>query len=263
MDESTPKSSRFDYVVEPFQEDFTGRLSWHVLGCKILASAGMHADSLGFGMKQLFPRHYAWVLSRIIIEMNEIPCTGCDYSIETWIRCIYRTFTDRCFAIYDTNGKLYGYAYTVWALINTETHQPVNLEQLPGRGFLEWADADKICEVTPFSRLRIKADKSVRTFAAQYSDIDINNHVNSIRYIEHILDLFPKENYREHPVSRIELAYHEEAYAYEPLSFYKEQVDEHTFDVEIRKNAHLPAHCMTSSMNKGGVSVCACRVTFK
>ena len=57
------KSSKFEYTVEPFTEDFTGALAWQELGKRILAAAGMHADSHGFGMKQLMPQNMAWVLS--------------------------------------------------------------------------------------------------------------------------------------------------------------------------------------------------------
>ena len=36
----------------------------------------------------------------------------------------------------------------------------------------------------------------VSEYQTRYSDIDINGHVNSIKYIEHILDLFPRSEER-------------------------------------------------------------------
>ena len=112
------KSSKFEYTVEPFTEDFTGALAWQELGKRILAAAGMHADSHGFGMKQLMPQNMAWALSRMSISMNEMPKVNEKYAVDTWIRNIYRTFTDRCFAILRPDNTAYGYAYTTWALIN-------------------------------------------------------------------------------------------------------------------------------------------------
>lgn len=54
---------------------------------------------------------------------------------------------------------------------------------------------------------------------ARYSDIDINGHVNSIRYIEHILDLFPIELYKESRIRRFEMAYVAESYYGDELTF--------------------------------------------
>lgn len=263
MSNEISKSERFKYTVEPFQEDFTGRLSWHMLGSRILSTASLHANSRGFGMEQLLPQKLAWVVSRLAIEMDEMPRAGEEYIIETWIRCIYRTFTDRCFAILRPDGTPYGYAYTVWALLNAETRQPVNLEHLPGGGFGDWVDGEKKCGVAPFSRIRVRETTPVRTIKVQYSDIDINNHVNSIRYIEHMLDLFPEEMYATHEVKRIEVAYHEEAYADETLNLYKQPVGEDTFDIEIRKIA-APEADETMPVPAGREQrVCASRVTFK
>ena len=176
---------------------------------------------------------------------------------------IYRTFTDRCFAILRPDGTPYGYAYTVWALLNAETRQPVNLEHLPGGGFGDLVDGEKKCGVAPFSRIRVRETTPARTIKVQYSDIDINNHVNSIRYIEHMLDLFPEEMYATHEVKRIEVAYHEEAYADETLNLYKQPVGEDTFDIEIRKIA-APEAGETMPVPAGREQrVCASRVTFK
>ena len=167
------KSSKFEYTVEPFTEDFTGVLAWQELGKRILAAAGMHADSHGFGMKQLMPQNMAWVLSRMTISMNEMPKVNEKYAVDTWIRNIYRTFTDRCFAILRPDNTAYGYAYTTWALINMETRMPVNLENLPDGGFAKWIDDEKICQVSDNSRIRVKESEPSRVITAYYSDIDI------------------------------------------------------------------------------------------
>ena len=42
---------------------------------------------------------------------------------------------------------------------------------------------------------------------AAYTDLDINGHVNSIRYIELLLDRISKEGHAAEPVTRIEMQY--------------------------------------------------------
>ncbi len=249
------KSSKFGYVVEPFMEDFTGKLAWHELGNRILAAAGKHADSHGFGMKQLLPQNLAWVLSRMIVEVHDMPKVNEQYYIETWIRSIYRTFTDRCFAITRSDNSVLGYAYTTWALINTETRMPVNLENIPGGGFANFVDAEKKCDVAPFSRIRVKDCEPERVITAYYNDIDINQHVNSIRYIEHILDLFSIEEFSKKSIAGVEIAYHGEAHYGDRLAFFRQELSENVYDVDVRILSD-------ESGVAGYKKACSCRVTF-
>jgi acyl-ACP thioesterase len=84
------------------------------------------------------------------------------------------------------------------------------------------------------------AFRHIRHFktTAKYSDIDINGHVNSIRYIEHILDLFPIELYKTKRIRRFEMAYVAESYFGDELSFFCDEVNANEFHVEVKKNGN-------------------------
>ena len=60
--------------------------------------------------------------------------------------------------------------------------------------------------------------------------------MNSIKYIEHILDLFDIDTFREKMIHRFEMAYVAESYYGDKLTFYREQISENEFDVEVKKN---------------------------
>jgi acyl-ACP thioesterase len=72
---------------------------------------------------------------------------------------------------------------------------------------------------------------------AKYSDLDINGHVNSIKYIEHILDIFPLDTYKKKALKRFEIAYVAESYYGDTLSFYLEEKNENEYDIEVRKSS--------------------------
>ena len=76
----------------------------------------------------------------------------------------------------------------------------------------------------------------VSEYVPKYSDIDINGHVNSIKYIEHILNLFSMDTFKEKNLRRFEIAYVAESYYGETLGFYLEEKNENEYDIEIRKN---------------------------
>jgi acyl-ACP thioesterase len=52
-----------------------------------------------------------------------------------------------------------------------------------------------------------KHASSKLTVTARYSDIDVNEHVNSARYIAWIVDSYPLEHHQHHELKLIELNY--------------------------------------------------------
>ena len=92
------------------------------------------------------------------------------------------------------------------------------------------------CPIEKPSRIKVASKEPAAALVAKYSDIDINGHVNSIRYIEHILDLFPIEMYRERRIRRFEMAYVAESYYGDELTLFMDDAGEGVYDVEVKKN---------------------------
>ncbi len=160
-----------------------------------------------------------------------------NFSVQTWVENVYRLFTDRNFAIIDKDGKKIGYARSVWAMINLNTRKPADLLTLHGGSIVNYV-CDEPCPIEKPSRIKVTSDQSIATLTAKYSDIDINGHVNSIRYIEHILDLFPIELYKTKRIRRFEMAYVAESYFGDELSFFCDEVNANEFHVEVKKNGN-------------------------
>ena len=227
------KSSKYAYSVEPFTEDYCGNLSWGNLGNLLLRCASMHS--------QMIKVHHAWVLSRLVIEMEQMPRTGEDFTIETWVDRLYRQFTDRHFTIYRSDGTTYGHATSIWALIDTESRQPADLESLPDGGFTSALIPDRPAPIATMGRMRMKNPELAYTHKAAFSDLDINGHVNSIRYIELLLDFFSAQYIASYPIRRVEMAYCLESYCGDVLEVYHEldakNSNRHLF--EIRKGEQI------------------------
>ena len=183
------KIGTYQFVAEPFHVDFTGKLTMGVLGNHLLNCAGFHASERGFGIAEINENHYTWVLSRLAIELEDMPRQYEDFTIHTWIENVYRLFTDRNFELVNKDGKTIGYARSVWAMISMETRKPADLLTLHGECLNQYV-SDRECPISRPNRVKVVQDNSVAEYLTKYSDIDINGHVNSIKYIEHILDLF-------------------------------------------------------------------------
>lgn len=229
------KIGTYQFVAEPFHVDFTGHLTIGVLGNHLLNVAGFHSHDRGFGIDRLNKEHYTWVLSRLALEMTDLPMQYEPFTIETWVENVYRLFTDRNFAVLNKEGKPIAYARSVWAMIDTETRKPVDLMAIHD-GDITGYICDKECPIDKPSRIKVSSQEPVAVLPVKYSDMDINGHVNSIRYIEHILDLFPIETFKEKRVRRFEMAYVAETMATDTLAFYLDKQDDNNFDIEVKKN---------------------------
>lgn len=226
---------RYDFMAEPFHVDFTGKLTMSVLGNHLLNCAGIHATDRGLGIGVLNEQHHTWVLSRLAIELNEMPTQYENFSIETWIEDVYKLFTNRNFSILNEEGKAVGYARSVWAMIDLESRKPADLFTLHGEE-MKYYIVERECPIEKPGRIKVQHPESPVIYQTKYSDIDVNGHVNSIKYIEHLLDLFPLEWFRERAIKRFEMAYVAESYYGDTLSYYREKVSENEYNIEVKKN---------------------------
>ena len=232
------KSSTYQDSVEPFTEDYCGNLSWGKIGNLFLRCSSMHAGEHGFGYSQMIAQHRVWVLSRLVLEMDTRPCTAETFQIKTWVSRVYRQFTDRHFSLMRPDGSVYGHGTSIWALIDVDSRMPADLTKLPDGGFTEALDPDAPAPIAPMGRIAIKHPVLLRTHQAAYCDLDINGHVNSIRYMELLIDQFGPEQLKKKPIRRIEMAYCLESYWGDQLEIFGDETEKNADrqQFEIRKN---------------------------
>ena len=248
------KIGKYEFVAEPFHCDFSGRMFLGHLGNQMLNAADFHSTDRGFGMKYLMSINRSWVLSRLAIEMTEMPGQHERYTVETWVESAMKFFTNRNFRVSGCDGRVYGYGRSVWAMIDTETRQPTDILKIDNGAINAWIVTDEPCPIEKGGRVKMSDNGAfVRKVDIRYNDIDINGHVNSVKYIEHVLDLWEVAWYREHRLKRFEIAYVAETHEGDTLSFYREHTEENVYDVRLVKK---------EPSNGTEMEVCRCRVVF-
>ena len=91
----------YEFMAEPFHCDFSQRLFMGHLGNHMLNAADFHSSARGFGMNYLMTIQRSWVLSRLAIEMDEMPRMYTKFNVETWVESAMRYFTSRNFRVVD------------------------------------------------------------------------------------------------------------------------------------------------------------------
>ncbi len=251
-----PKIGKYNFVAEPFHCDFTKHLFIGHLGNNLLNAADFHSNDRGYGVNYLNSVNKTWVLSRLSVELDEIPAIYEDFVVETWIDSVMRYFTNRNFKITNKDGYVYGYGKSIWAMIDTTTRQPVDILKTSNETISEYLETDYANPIKKSSRVKLDDDlKLQQSILTTYSDIDINGHVNSIKYIEHILDLFPIEYYKKYRIKKFDIAYIMESHNNDKLNFYTniDSINECNNTVSVR---------VTKSGFKEEKEVCRCQFSF-
>ena len=108
MKQLLSKVGKYEFLAEPFHCDITHHLFIGHLGNHMLNAADFHSNDRGYGMGYLNPIHRTWVLSRLAIEMEEMPMAYDKFFVETWVESVVKYFTSRNFAVIGAGGRVYG-----------------------------------------------------------------------------------------------------------------------------------------------------------
>lgn len=214
------------YFLSAGEANAQQELSYTTLTSKLIDIATAHANSLGIGNPAMEKLHAGWVLSRLTIEMESFPMVNESYIIETWVENWNRHFSQRAFRIADSDGNSLGYARSIWMVIDTLTHTNAGLSHLSlpdgiipslpcpvakQRSHVPIVAEDAAGNSIPANALPASEPAAFHTFA--YSDLDSYRHVNTVRYVETLLNQFPLERYDNFRLRRLELSFlHEGEY---------------------------------------------------
>ena len=171
----------------------------------ILEVAGTVADELGFGIANRHPRGLTWILTRLSVEMYELPTHCQRVRFETWIESNAHMLSTRNFRIY-SGDKLIGQCKSVWAVLDLEKREIVNIFDDPM--FEGCVDGEAI-EMARVRITTIPEPTGCVAHKVSYSDIDYNGHCNSCRYLQAMTDAYLPDYYGKKV--RLDINYQKEA----------------------------------------------------
>ncbi len=176
----------YEYEIKYQEVDGNKKLRLFNLENYLLEVAGTVADQLGFGIAQLHPKGLTWILTRLSLEMYELP-THCEkVRFETWIESNAHMLSTRNFRIY-SGDKLIGQCKSVWAVLDLQKREIVNIFDDPI--FADSVDGDVI-EMARVRMTTLPEPTGCMPHKIVYSDIDYNGHCNSCRYLQAMMDAY-------------------------------------------------------------------------
>lgn len=187
-----PIDSNFTSVLnKDFEINFTqclpsGNLKYTELCNLLQLTAATHSEIGGISFSDMQEFDQAWVLSRMRVEISDLPKWKDTVTVKTWINSLENSRSVRALEMYVNGKKMVG-CETFWAVFNTKKRRP-ELLTLVHDHFELFPDLKATEE--SFSKIEINPEKEeVFSKTVILSDLDIVNHVNNVKYLEWCMDL--------------------------------------------------------------------------
>ena len=113
--------------------------------------------------------------------MEKYPKWGDKVSVHTWGKETDRLFALRDFEIINKGDSICR-GTTTWIVLDIKSNRPQKIEEV-FRNFIDYLYKDAIKE-KPYKIDDIFPCEKINKITVQYSDIDVNKHVNNVKYVE-------------------------------------------------------------------------------
>ncbi|KAG6522609.1 palmitoyl-acyl carrier protein thioesterase, chloroplastic-like [Zingiber officinale] len=179
-------------------------------------SSGLASDGFG-ATHEMNLRKLIWVVTRINIQVEKYSHWGDVVEIDTWVAASGKNGMRRDWMIRDcSTQKIITRATSNWVMMNRETRRLSKLPEqvreevkpfyLDRRVFFDGScDNEKIEKLTEETAVNIKSG-----LAPRWSDMDVNQHVNNVKYIGWIMESVPVNVLENYHLTSMTLEYRRE-----------------------------------------------------
>lgn len=166
-------------------------------------TAADHCAHIGKNVYELQKEGLGWVLYAGCFRMDHYPRYREKIKIVTWISRFRGFHGIREYQVLSADDKLYGGFRGLWLYFDLLKRKPVEVEKV---FYEKWAIRDKPAidlEIMPSKRMIDEPDIN-KSFAVNRYDIDSNNHVNNVRYLQWLIESIPDEFYSKARMENIQ-----------------------------------------------------------
>ncbi|KAA8523074.1 hypothetical protein F0562_009497 [Nyssa sinensis] len=177
-------------------------------------TAGLLGDGFG-ATPEMCKKNLIWVVTKMQVLVDRYPTWGDVVQVDTWVSSSGKNGMRRDWLVRDCKtGDTLTRASSVWVMMNKETRR---LSKMPDevRVEIEPYFVDSPPVVDEDRRKLPKLDDSTADYmrtglTPRWSDLDVNQHVNNVKYIGWILESAPLPILESHELAGMTLEYRKE-----------------------------------------------------
>ncbi|MBQ5810603.1 MAG: hypothetical protein IIW23_03380 [Clostridia bacterium] len=155
-------------------------------------AAGLHANLLGCGFEDMIDNKLIWVLTRVKFTIEKWPEMFSEVRVHTWPLEPSRAGFRREYLIETAAGEPLIKGSSEWVIIHSEERKIVSAKDIYPikEGFCtELMHPDRLQKIKDFESAEFAAE-----ITPEYCDIDMNAHVNNIKYLDYVMNAINPEN---------------------------------------------------------------------
>jgi Acyl-ACP thioesterase len=210
-------------TIKSFQTNQYGKASISALFHIMLEAAWAHAQIMDWGYDDLKNNNLFWVLSRFYLHVEKYPAWQDEITLNTWSAGTDGMYAYREFILEDGKGDVFLKASSAWLILDMADHKIFRLSDYKTT-FPKLADPNA-CR----NPKRIKPDvhgSDLNYFPVLFSDLDINKHFNSVKYVERVLDDYGIDYLNHREPAELEINYLKEGMAGDLVAVTNTQLSE-------------------------------------
>lgn len=220
------------FKVTTYNIDFKRRITPSTILSYMEETATNHANTLGFSYEESLSDNFFWVLRSAKYIFKKIPLINDHIEVETRLAGFQGLKTLREFKFIIDN-EVIGYGYNHWLMMDKLTRKPFINQRFFNKSNLI---IDKTEKVFKLNRIRFNEDmKLAYKKEIMNNDIDMNYHVNNVKYAEIIFNSIPTNLLEEKSIVSLHIDYLKECKLKDIIDVYY-KIDNNTVLVEGRIN---------------------------
>lgn len=197
------------FRVRAYEIDPEARLALPALCDWLQEAAGNHATALQVATDRLLADGRAWVLSRLRVAIVDRPRWRQRVTVETWPSGENGLVAERDFVVTAEDGSPLARAVSHWVVIDVARRRPVRLPEAVTRIPLPERDRALAPDVPPLAGPAPAVHE--RSFSVRRADLDLNRHVNNVRYVEWALEAVPDLLLESHDCAFLDVQFRAES----------------------------------------------------
>jgi len=178
-------------LIRSEQVDMTRRIRMSDLFRLLEEASIAHTEALGCTRDKTLDRGLLWVITRQLVEIDELPAYDESVTIRSWQGEMQHVFFPRFYEI-ERDGRVLVRGQALWMLIEEDSRSMAMPEDygifIPGR-----PDAGDMMLPSVVIPKETGEPAASAALVTRFSQIDINGHMNNTRYFDMIDDLLKKD----------------------------------------------------------------------
>ena len=205
---------------------------------KIIQDIAVDAvEDLGLGMNINFKKNIMWVFTRVLATFYRMPKYQETVIFKTYASKKLRFIFPRYFEVASLEGETLIRLSSTWALIHGNTRQIY----FDNENIFDLKEEHFEGELPLPGKIEPKEAKLVKKYEVQYTDLDLNRHMNNVSYINQILNLKDSEFYHDNQIYSLLINYEKEIEDKKTISLFVDENEETYIRGEVDDNASFEA----------------------